>query len=1495
MAVKATDSVTLIDFTDVDHVDTWYQKTSSMSAPAKPTTTIESQTPTGWSKTEPTYTAGTTEYLWTCQRNVFADNSVWWGDVQKSMSFEAAKQAYNAATAASATANAAKDAVDGLEIGGRNLLRWTAISAENLAKLFPSGVTTVSLTSIDGYPCYELDTTTNAQNFYGGSTARGSYLMDANTTYTYSATIKVVTTTDVTTIPLDFSHLGHFSVHNSASTATDKTHEDVPAKRVYYPSNVNVGEWTRIHIQFTTNNLDKSGFGVYPKYALNAAGYTVYIRDMKLEKGNKATDWTPALEDASNECEYAICSTAAATAAKTATCDGFHLYKGATVHVQFSNGNTAVKPSLDVNSTGAKWIRAFDGSELAASEYTIGALSVMTLVYDGTYWRLMDDGVLKRITVAETEIVQSNEAIALRATKEYVDSIEIGGRNLLKNASLASDLQNWSTTGLNSTTDTFTTEDDRACLTIVGATGTVKYIRQSLLDEIKKDEHGQIYTFSCEAKLVNYAAGSTNPFVQIYVSGNYVNGSGQTVWLGGQPVSGEPDVSQYTPGVWNKVSYTFKINETPATSFDAYVYARDFTGTLYIRNLKFERGAKSTDWTPATEDLATSAELTVTNNLISSKVSSNGVISAINQSTENIQIDVSNVDLQVGGRNLLRYSKPSAENLSKVTGSTNVSYVTEDSYPCYLIAGSYNTPVFWYNEGHNAPVLEADTTYTYSAWVKLIRSSGSETEIDFYFLQLGHFAVINSASTATDKTHEDVANKRIYSPSKVPVGEWTRISITFTTNSLGGSLFGVFPIYALDISKWSLYIRDFKLEKGNVATDWTPATEDLATSAELKVQADRIGMVVSNADASSSLALTSDAMTYIGGHVEIKGTDGTTTAITGGKIQTKAISIGDLSGDISGRNLLLDSGTERQITNTGFADYELSAWAKANLKSTDDLVLSFDVVANGQTYMDCYWRSASGTPYNQTAYFYPSWSAGTTKTHVEVTDTVGNVDLSSLKWLRFRTNDAEHQTATSTYGASISNVMLVRGTMPTDWTPAPEDVASDIAAVATTASGANFREQIIYKSQIASASAPSALTTWCTTATGGQNAWTTVRPEYSQSYPALYTAVQRQTVAQAANNGTTCSCTTPALDKTTTVIDGGNIITNSIHADRILTDEIQQIGPTSGKHMSLTANGVSIMADQNTELAKFTASSMTIGNFELQSVVEEIGVGNMTERDVVTMALDGVRPAGGTPSSQGHMVLSPLLIFDCDVKADSISLESPLSIANGGTNATTAAAALENLGALPDSGGYMSGTLNMKAGNIADNVTVSEDQAGRIIAWRDNPNNIIGYIQPWFKTDKTQYMQFTCRRLYNGANRNNNLMLGVKDDGTYVVEVTSPFAWRNGINAAKAGVVKSSSSSQISMATGYTLSSIYTSIANETVLTVSIAFKNTNALTSGTEYAIGTLASTLVPYGTTFRARSGYDRDEACILTSGAVTYRPRRAVSANSTLYVSATYVLNV
>lgn len=110
MAVKASAIITLSHLVDIVSTTRYYKlQSSTAAAPSKPT----ANPPSGWSKTEPTYTAGSTNTLYFVDCTVFSNATFAYSDVSKSSSYEAAKEAYNKAQAAEkATETVKQELVD---------------------------------------------------------------------------------------------------------------------------------------------------------------------------------------------------------------------------------------------------------------------------------------------------------------------------------------------------------------------------------------------------------------------------------------------------------------------------------------------------------------------------------------------------------------------------------------------------------------------------------------------------------------------------------------------------------------------------------------------------------------------------------------------------------------------------------------------------------------------------------------------------------------------------------------------------------------------------------------------------------------------------------------------------------------------------------------------------------------------------------------------------------------------------------------------------------------------------------------------------------------------------------------------------------------------------------------------------------------------------------------------------------------------------------------
>ena len=114
---------------------------------------------------------------------------------------------------------------------------------------------------------------------------------------------------------------------------------------------------------------------------------------------------------------YGTCSTGAKVAAKTVTVANFALETGARIAVKFDVANTASSPTLNVNSTGAKYI--YHQGEAISAEY-LEANNVYEFIYNGKQWDLMSGiGSADPATTSKAGLMSA-------ADKSKLDDIEVG-------------------------------------------------------------------------------------------------------------------------------------------------------------------------------------------------------------------------------------------------------------------------------------------------------------------------------------------------------------------------------------------------------------------------------------------------------------------------------------------------------------------------------------------------------------------------------------------------------------------------------------------------------------------------------------------------------------------------------------------------------------------------------------------------------------------------------------------------------------------------------------------------------------------------------------------------------------------------------------------------------------------------------------------------------------------------------------------------------------
>ena len=248
MAVKGSATVTLTSYRDTQSVTRYYKlRPAGSSAPLKPETKPPSS---DWTDSEPT--CDISKELYFCDLTIFSNGEGEYSKVSKSTSYEAAKQAFN-------RAQAAKDSIDNLDIGGRNLIIHRDCVPYN-------GYNNYNLTK-DGFE----------------STGTKVFPMFP-TAYEYGE--KYVITFDIETDGIVCFRMREYSFNVAAWTSDGYLGETYPE--------TNISENKRLILNLQPKYSDCKCLLV--TFWMRSGTY-VKISNLKLEKGNKATDWTPAPED----------------------------------------------------------------------------------------------------------------------------------------------------------------------------------------------------------------------------------------------------------------------------------------------------------------------------------------------------------------------------------------------------------------------------------------------------------------------------------------------------------------------------------------------------------------------------------------------------------------------------------------------------------------------------------------------------------------------------------------------------------------------------------------------------------------------------------------------------------------------------------------------------------------------------------------------------------------------------------------------------------------------------------------------------------------------------------------------------------------------------------------------------------------------------------------------------------------------------------------------
>ena len=176
------------------------------------------------------------------------------------------------------------------EIGSSNLLRNTAVNADNL-RLFGTSNSTISVVTKDGHQTYKIVVSANGSGvFFNGNDLYYNMIKDRSYTFSFW----VLTNKDKS---YGFNSLGHIQAinQNGDIVGSDILHQHTTP--VYSTNTIKANTWTKVWCTFkaTSNSYFKPYF-----WYLNS-GDEIYIYDMMLSEGTVPLSYTPAFEDTQTE------------------------------------------------------------------------------------------------------------------------------------------------------------------------------------------------------------------------------------------------------------------------------------------------------------------------------------------------------------------------------------------------------------------------------------------------------------------------------------------------------------------------------------------------------------------------------------------------------------------------------------------------------------------------------------------------------------------------------------------------------------------------------------------------------------------------------------------------------------------------------------------------------------------------------------------------------------------------------------------------------------------------------------------------------------------------------------------------------------------------------------------------------------------------------------------------------------------------------------------
>ncbi|HFI0215350.1 TPA: phage tail spike protein [Streptococcus suis] len=420
--------------------------------------------------------------------------------------------------------------------------------------------------------------------------------------------------------------------------------------------------------------------------------------------------------------------------------------------------------------------------------------------------------------------------------------------NLLLNSSFNQNLNQWQGTGV-------TIVDGKARIT--GEFNKTKYIYQSIKSQIANDDVSQVYIASISVKVTNYVAGR-NPFFALYIDGRK-NDSRNTQFGGTYLTANRLDAVNNRGVVQFATTFRINVPRNQIKLLDFRIYARDFTGEVEFEKVSLRRGNIDLGWQASPEDLRSeiasykrtadeaSAELsrqiqTVDGKAVDAKTYAQQTATAINTRLESLET-YKNAE----GARVEQYFTASRDETARQVSALRVA-VTQD----YVAKSVFEETARGISQRFESLYVGGTNLLTGTdEYTEIFNSEQSHAEflrtpydLAPVFDKYGLIEYTLSFDLRASQTGQVAVYQQNGSGSKYSglwknltvTTEWQRFHVTFTptegTVSLANSYLAFYGTYGTGVKP---IIRRAKIERGAIATDWSPAPEDQQSYADTKI------------------------------------------------------------------------------------------------------------------------------------------------------------------------------------------------------------------------------------------------------------------------------------------------------------------------------------------------------------------------------------------------------------------------------------------------------------------------------------------------------------------------------------------------------------------------------------------------------------------------------------------------------------------------------------